>query len=95
MKGSNFFWEPELMFEAASFSLRSLFVFHPLVRGGEGAEKSSDSEVPSDKGIKDAGSTWARVSRIKTLGSFFEPGEAGFGETCSATSKEPMGPEFP
>ena len=55
MKGSNFFWEPVLMFEAASFSLRSLFVFRPLVRGGEGAEKSSESEVPSGEGIKDAG----------------------------------------
>ena len=49
------------MFEAASFSLRSLFVFHPLVRGGEGAEKSSDLEVPSDKGTKDASPTWAGV----------------------------------
>ena len=54
MKGSNFFWEPTLMFEAASFSLHSLFVFRPLVRGGEGAEKSLDSEVPSDEGTKDA-----------------------------------------
>ena len=41
------------MFEGASFSLRSLFVFRPLVRGGEGAEKSSESEVPSGEGIKD------------------------------------------
>ena len=62
MKGSNFFWEPALIFEAASFSLRSLFVFLPLVRGGEGAEKSSESEVPSDDGIKDAGLAWAEVS---------------------------------
>ena len=54
MKGSNFFWEPKLMFEDASFSLRSLFVFRPLVRGGEGAEKSSDPEVPFDEGTKDA-----------------------------------------
>ena len=38
------------MFEAASFSLRSLFVFRPLVRGGEGAEKFSDSEFPLTKG---------------------------------------------
>ena len=53
MKGSNFFCETALMFEAASFSLRSLFVFRPLVRGGEGAEKSSESEVPSGEGIKD------------------------------------------
>ena len=45
------------MFEAASFSLRSLFVFHPLVRGGEGAEKYSESKAPSGKGIKDAGPT--------------------------------------
>ena len=43
------------MFEAASFSLRSLFVFRPLVRGGEGAKNSSESEVPSGEGIKDAG----------------------------------------
>ena len=55
MKGSNFFWEPALMFEAASFSIRYLFVFRPLVRGGEGAEKFSESEVPSDDGIKVAG----------------------------------------
>ena len=67
------------MFEAASFSLHSLFVFRPLVRGGEGAEKSYESEVPSDDGIKDAGPAWDEVSRIKALGSFFEPGEAGFG----------------
>ena len=56
MKGSNRFWEPEVIFEAASFSLRSLFVFRPLVRGGEGAEKSSESEFPYDpeEGTKDA-----------------------------------------
>ena len=54
MKGSNFFCEPELMFEDASFSLRSLFVFRPLVRGGEGAQKFSDSKVPSDEGTEDA-----------------------------------------
>jgi len=36
------------MFVAASFSLLSLLVFRPLVRGGEGAEKPSDSEFPSD-----------------------------------------------
>ena len=83
------------MFEAASFSLRSLFVFRPLVRGGEGAEKSSESEVPSDDGIKDAGPAWDEVSQIKTLGSFVETGEAGFGETCSATSTDPMVPKLP
>ena len=38
------------MFEAASFSLRSLFVLRPLVRGGEGAEKSSESVVSSEEG---------------------------------------------
>ena len=43
------------MFEATSFSLHYLFVFRPLVRGGEGAEKYSESEVPSGEGIKDAG----------------------------------------
>ena len=62
MKGSNFLWAPELMFEAASFSLRSLFVFFPLVRGEEGAEKSLDSEVPSDEGTEDASLAWAGVS---------------------------------
>ena len=61
MKGSNFFWEPELMFETASFSLRSLFVFLPLVRGGEGAKKSLDSEVPSNEGTEDASLAWAGV----------------------------------
>ena len=50
------------MFEATCFSLRSLFVFRPLVRGGDGAEKSSDSEVPSDEGAKDAGPAWAGFS---------------------------------
>ena len=83
------------MFKAASFSLRSLFVFRPLVRGGEGAENSSESEVPSDDGIKDVGPAWVEVSRIIALGYFFEPGEKGFGEACSITSKEPMGPELP
>ena len=56
MKGSNRLWEPEKMFEAASFSLRSLLVFHPLVRGGEEAVKSLELEFPSelDEGTKDA-----------------------------------------
>ena len=64
MKGSNRFWEPELIFEAASFSLRSLFFFHPLVRGGEGAEKSSELEVPFDaeEGTKDENLAWDEVS---------------------------------
>ena len=64
MKGSNHLWEPEKIFEAASFSLRSLFVFRPLVRGGEGAEKSSKSEVPSvpKEGTKDSNPAWAKVS---------------------------------
>ena len=35
------------MFEVASFSLLSLLVFRPLVRGGEGAEMPSDSEFLS------------------------------------------------
>ena len=71
------------MFEAASFSLRSLFVFRPLVRGGEGAEKSSESEDSSDEGTKDASPTWAEISPPKSMGYFFEPREAGFGETAS------------
>ena len=50
------------MFEAASFFLRSLFVFRPLVRGGEGAEKSSDSKVPSDERTEDAILSWVRVA---------------------------------
>ena len=64
MKGSNRFWAPEKMFEAASFSLRSLLVFHPLVRGGEGAVKYSKSEFPSDpdEGTKDTNPAWARAS---------------------------------
>ena len=57
MKGSNFFWELELTFEAAFFSLHSLFFFHPLMRGGEKDEKSSDLEVPSNEGTKDASLT--------------------------------------
>ena len=36
------------MFMAASFSLRSILDFLPLVRGGEGAGKPSDSEFRSD-----------------------------------------------
>ena len=64
MKGSNRFWEPEKMFEAASFSLRSLLVFRPLVKGGEGALKSSESEFPFDpnQGTKDANLAWAGAS---------------------------------
>ena len=56
MKGSNRFWDPKKMFEAATFSLHSLLVFFPLVRGGEGAIKSSESKFPSDpnEGTKDA-----------------------------------------
>ena len=52
------------MFEATSFSLRSFLVFRPLVRGGEGAIKSSESEFPSDlnEGTKDVNPTWARAS---------------------------------
>ena len=48
------------MFEAASFSLRSLLVFCPLVRGGEGAIKSLESEFPSDpdEGTKDVNPAW-------------------------------------
>ena len=44
------------MFEVVSFSLRSLFVFRLLVRGGEGAEKSSESKVPFvlEEGTEDA-----------------------------------------
>ena len=61
------------MFVAASFSLRSLFVLRPLVRGGEGAEKSSESEVSSEDGTKEASPTCAEVSPPKSMGSFFEP----------------------
>ena len=71
------------MFEVASFSLRSLLVFRPLMRGGEGAEKSSESEVSSDEGTKDASPTWAEDSPPRSMGSFFEPREAGFEETAS------------
>ena len=94
MKGSNCLWEPKLVFEVASFSIHSLFVFRPLVRGGGGAKKSLESEVPSDpeEGTKDANPAWAEVSWSKALGSFLEPEEAGFGEACSVASKEPRGP---
>ena len=52
------------MFEDASFSLRSLLEFRPLVRGGEGAEKSSRSELPYDptKGTKEASPAWTEAS---------------------------------
>ena len=52
------------MFEAASFTLRSLLVFRPLVRGGEGAEKSLGSEFLSnpDEGTKDANPAWDGAS---------------------------------
>ena len=36
------------MLETASFSLRALLVFHPLVRGGDGTELSSGSEVSTE-----------------------------------------------
>lgn len=36
------------MFVAASFSLLCLLVFRPLVRGGDGAEMPSDSDLSSD-----------------------------------------------
>ena len=36
------------MLEAASFSLRALLVFRPRVRGGDGTEMSSDSEVSTE-----------------------------------------------
>ena len=36
------------MLEAASFSLRSLLVFHPWVRGGDETELSSGSEVSTE-----------------------------------------------
>ena len=63
MKGSNRFWEPEKMFEDASFSLHSWLVFLPLVRGGEGAEKSLGLEFPSDleEGNKDPSPSWDEV----------------------------------
>ena len=83
------------MFEAASFSLPSLFVFHSLVRGGEGVKKSSDLEMPSNEGPKDVGPTWAGVTRNKLMESFFEPRESGFAETCSVASKELVGPGLP
>ena len=52
------------MFEVASFSLRALLVFRPLVRGGEGAVKYLGSKLPSDpeEGTKDASPSWAEVS---------------------------------
>ena len=52
------------MFEDASFSLRSLLVFSPLVRGGEGAENSSGTELPSDleERTKEASPAWTEVS---------------------------------
>jgi hypothetical protein len=36
------------MLEAASFFLRALLVFRPLVRGGDGTELSSGSEVSTE-----------------------------------------------
>ena len=52
------------MFEDASFSLCSFLVFRPMVRGGEGAEKSSGSELPPDlvEGTKEAGPAWTEAS---------------------------------
>ena len=37
------------MLEAASFSLRALLVLRPRVRGGDGTELSSGSEVPPEQ----------------------------------------------
>ena len=52
------------MFEDASFSLHSLLEFRPLVSGGEGAEKSSGSELPFDlaEGTKEASPAWTEAS---------------------------------
>ena len=61
------------MLEAASFSLRALLDFHPRVRGGDGIEMSSGSEVSTEslEGIETARSAGpsgseARISLATT-----------------------------
>jgi hypothetical protein len=52
------------MLEAASFSLRALLVFRPRVRGGDGTELSSGSEVPPEplEGTVTTRPAWAEGS---------------------------------
>lgn len=76
------------MFVVASLSLRSLLVFRPLVRRGEGAERPPASEYPSDldeefreakmkpTGAEDLG------SYVRT--SLLAPGVAMLGEAAFA-----------
>jgi hypothetical protein len=57
------------MLEATSFSLRALLVFRPRVRGGDGTELSSDSEVPPEplEGTVTTRPAWAEGSRSEAL----------------------------
>ena len=77
------------MFEDALFSLRSLLVFCPLVRGGEGAVKSWESEFPSnpDEGTKDAILAWDGASWPDAWKEFggASLGEASFAEGATRT----------
>jgi len=70
------------MFEAASFSLCSLLDFFPLVRGGEGAEKSLGSEASSElvEGTKTASPAREEVLGSEVWVSLMEPEEVGLGE---------------
>ena len=74
------------MFVAASFSLRSLLDFLPLVRGGEGAGKPLDSEFPSDlEGELREEPTWVVGSCCSVRTSLLASGGATFGLTAFAT----------
>ena len=60
------------MLEAASFSLRALLVFRPRVRGGDGTELSSGSEVSTE--TETSRSALAEGSGTKTFAGGVDSG---------------------
>ena len=74
------------MFVAASFSLRSLLDFLPLVRGGEGNGKPLNYEFPSylEEELRED-PTWAVGSCSSVRTSLLASGGAAFGITAFVT----------
>ena len=74
------------MFVVASFSLRSLLDFLPLVRGGEGAGKPSDSDFPSDleEELREE-PAWAVGSSSSVRTSLLASGGAALGVSAFTT----------
>jgi hypothetical protein len=70
------------MLEAASFSLRTLLVFRPRVRGGDGTELSSGSTEPLE-GTETARPAEAEGETRVSLAAT-ESGGVGFGRLSSA-----------